>query len=176
MVLRTRKRPLASIDEILAATPKPPALVEIENKLAALRDRRDGLFEQNRGANESLREENKHEIGPLLAEIRAERTRVEAEITSTRKRHATLRAEHGSALAAAMEPVRSVAEREFRECYTALLCSWRSLDRIHDVLRSAGAKVPSTTPANKMEPMIRRLLFSAVGDPEGFREIAALAA
>src|SRR3954447_16030058 len=37
-------------------------------------------------------------LSPLLAEIRAERAKVEAEIVDTRKRHATLRAEYGAAL------------------------------------------------------------------------------
>ena len=141
-----------------------------------MRDRRDALIVQDRVANESLREENKHEVAPLLAEIRAERAKIEAEIVDTRTRHAALRAEHGAALGAAMEPVRSAAEAELRESYTALLRSWRELDRIHDELRRAGAKVPSTTPATRVEPLIRRLLFSAINDTAGFKEIGARAA
>jgi hypothetical protein len=107
-------KPPASIEEVLAATPKPPALIEVETTLAALRDRRDALIVQDRTASETLREENKHEVGPLLAEIRAERAKVEAEIVDTRARHAALRAEHGAAFAAALEPARAAAEEEFR--------------------------------------------------------------
>src|SRR4051812_1300477 len=101
MTFRPRKKSPVSIEEILAATPKPPALIEVELELAALRDRRDALIVQARVANESLREENKHEIAPLLAEIHADRARIESEITSTRNQHVSLRAEHGAALAAA---------------------------------------------------------------------------
>src|SRR5215813_10958762 len=100
-MVRPAPQPIA---EIVTGVPVPPALAEIEQTLAELRERLDELAEHDRLAQNKLTPQNSYQIGQLRQRVRERRRAAAERIDAEVRRREELRTQHVSRLIIALTP------------------------------------------------------------------------
>jgi hypothetical protein len=110
--------------EIVATIPAPPDLAMLDQRLAALRSRRDEI-------SRSIDTTSAIRTPPsFFTAARKQKYETETEITETRRQHSELRAAHETTVRAALAPLRSEAVARFDAALAELFAAWGVLDEI----------------------------------------------
>jgi hypothetical protein len=126
-----------TISEIVASVKRPRSLIDVESRLASMREQHNELSSQLSLMQQNIDDRNRRELAPVIKQTRQAKASLEDQIAEARKQHSAERAKYIRAVEKALQKRRSEALEGIARGWDEMTAGWALLDEIRSELAKA---------------------------------------